>query len=101
MPPSAVGAQVLARIEAEAAGVAEAADRAVLVDRAVRLARVLDHLEPVALGDLEDGVHVGRVAVEMDRHDRLRLRRDLRLDLVDVHRERDRIDVDEHRRAPV
>src|SRR5262249_57969192 len=50
----AVGAQVLSRVEAEAAEVAERADTAALVLRAVRLARVLDHLQAVPGGDLQE-----------------------------------------------
>ena len=47
-------------------------DAAPVVLGAVRLARVLDDQQPVALRDLQDRIHVGRLAVEMDRHDGLR-----------------------------
>src|SRR5262249_59432173 len=72
----AVGAQVLSRVEAEAAEVAERADTAALVLRTVRLARVLDHLQAVPGGDLQEGAHVGRLAVEVDPDDGTRLPRD-------------------------
>ena len=45
--------------------------------------------EAVALGDLEDRVHVGRLAVEVDRQDRLGPRRDRGFDHGRVDRERD------------
>ena len=35
----------------------------------MRLAGVLDHREPVAVGDLLNRVHVARLAVEVHRHD--------------------------------
>ncbi len=43
---------------------------------ALRLGHVLDHLQAVLGGQRHDCVHVGRLAVEMDRHDRLRARRE-------------------------
>ena len=90
----AVGAEVLARVEAEAPRVAERAHRTSFVRRAVRLAAVLDHLQAMAFRDVEDRVHVGRLAVEMDRDDRLGAAGDRLLELGHVHREGCRIDVD-------
>ena len=57
-----------------------AADAAAVVFGAVRLGGVLDHDQAVLPGDLHDRVHVGRLAVEVDRHDGLGPRRDRRLD---------------------
>ena len=42
------------------------------IGRAVRLRGVLDHRDAVPRGDRQDRVHVGRLPVEMHRHDRLR-----------------------------
>jgi hypothetical protein len=42
---------------------------------------------PVALRDLDEGAHVGHEAVEVDRHDCLRPRRDGRLDAVGIQAE--------------
>ena len=71
----ATGAEVLARIEAEAAGQADAAGARASIFSAVRLAGILDDGNAVALGDRRDRVHVGHLAVEMDGHDRLGPRR--------------------------
>ena len=49
-----------------------AADLSVLVRRADRLGRVLDDRNARLAGDLEDRIHVGTQAVEMDGNDRLR-----------------------------
>jgi hypothetical protein len=62
----------------------------------VGLGRVLEHREPVLGCDRQDRIHVRRVAVEVDRQDQLRARRDRRLELRGVHRERGRLHVDEH-----
>jgi hypothetical protein len=65
----AVRAEVLAGVEAEAAGARERPDAATLVECAVRLRRVLDDDEIVALGYFVHGVHVRRLAVEVDGDD--------------------------------
>jgi hypothetical protein len=63
----------------------------------VSLRGVLDEREPPTIGDLLQTREVGRLAVEADRHDRLRPRRDRRLHLPDVDREVVLADVDEDR----
>ena len=70
--PALAGGDDLVRVEAEAGD----ARRTTPVCRpangcAVRLGAVLDHGEVVALGDLGRGVHVDRVAEQVDRDDRL------------------------------
>ncbi len=61
----APAAEVLRRVEAEAADVADAADAAAAVEGAVRLARVLDHAQVRRAGDLEDRIQVDRRAHEV------------------------------------
>ena len=95
----AVGAEVLARVETEAGHVAHTADAPALVLCSVGLATVLDHHQTVLLGDLENRVHVGRLAIQVYWDDRLRLVGDRRLQCRHVQRERLRIDVDEDRRG--
>ena len=87
--------EVLARVEAEAGERTEAADPASLVLGAVRLRGVLDHHQTVALGDLEDRVHLRRLAVEVHRHDGSGALGDRRLDGLRVHVVGGRVDVDE------
>ncbi len=91
----AIGAQVLAGVEAEAGHVGDAARAPALVFGAVRLAGVLDDHQSMPAGDLQQRIHVGRLAVQADRNDRLGLVGDRRLERRDVHREGLRIDVDE------
>ena len=93
----AVGAQVLARVEAEAGGVAQAAGPPSRDLGAVGLRRVLEHGQAVALGDRQDRRPCRRVAVEVDRQDHLRARRDRGLELPGVHREGGLVHVDEDR----
>src|SRR5690606_33675557 len=73
--PFAAGAQVLARIETEAAYGTERAGTASLPCRAMRLGRVLDDRDAVLRCDRHDGVHVGHAAVQVDGDDRSRARR--------------------------
>ena len=70
---------VLGAVEAERA-VPEAAGPPAAERRTVGLAGILDHGEPVAVGDRVDHVHVGDEAEQVDRRDRPGARRDLRLD---------------------
>ena len=92
----AQGAEVLARVEAEGGRDAERAAGPPLVQRAVRLAGVFDDGQAAARGELEDRIHVGRLAVEMHRHDRPGARGDRGLDggRVDVGRVRQAVDED-------
>ena len=104
----APGAQVLARIKAEAAGRAYRAGALPFtgaVDaRPMGLAGVFDHRQIVAISYFTQRVHRGRQSVKMDRHDRARPvgRAELALfqvaiDALDADRGGVRIDVDENR----
>ncbi len=90
----AVSSQVLARIEAEGAKRPDGPGAAPLVPGAVGLAGVLDHRQAVPGGDLEDRVHVGRLAVQVDGHDRPGAWRDGRFDQSRIDVVRARVDVD-------
>src|SRR3546814_5765993 len=61
------GAQILRRVEAEAAGIADAAEPHALIAAAGRLRAILDHLKTVALGNVDNGRHVRRLPVDMHR----------------------------------
>ena len=78
-PCVAVGPQVLARVEAEAGGLAEGADLAALVGGAVGLGTVLDDDQVVLFRDRHDGIHVGRLTIEMNRNDGARAGRQFAL----------------------
>jgi len=67
----AQGAQVLAGIEAPAHHIAMRADAAPLVARAMGLGGILDHRKAVLTRQRKDRVKVGRLAVEVNRQDRL------------------------------
>ena len=92
-------AEVLGRIEAERRRGAERAGPPAAQRRAVRLRGVLEHDEPVLAGECGDRVHVGALAVEVHRDDRLRARgRGALGSSPGVEREPRLVDVDEHRR---
>src|SRR4051812_10045415 len=65
--------EVLGRVEAEAAGVAERADRPAAVEGAVRLAGILDDGDAALASKRQQRVHLDRAAEEVDRDDAARL----------------------------
>ena len=73
-------AEVLAGVEAEARRVAQAAGAPAHITRAMGLGRVFDHAQTVAARDGVDRAHVGRLAVQVHRHDGAGAWRDGRLD---------------------
>src|SRR5690606_15724683 len=93
----AIGAEVFAGIEAEAAGDANAAGALSIIFGAMGLAGILDDGEPVASGDDQDVVHRGHLPVKVNRQDGLGARGDGTLDLVGVDVESFGVDVDEDR----
>ncbi len=92
----AIGSEILARVEAEAADIADRSGAAALVFGSMGLSCILDHDEPVATGDLHDRIHIGHQPVQMHRHDRLRARRDRGFDGRRIHGPGDGIDIDEN-----
>lgn len=99
----AVAAKGLAREEARAADMAQVAALPPLVFGTKTLRGVLDHDQLVTIGDRIDLVHVGRLAVEADRHDGLGARGDGGFDLggvdvtgvgLDIHE--DRLGAEQH-----
>src|SRR6267378_8531702 len=87
-----VRAQILTRIKTETAQVADAAHSTPLVLSAMSLGGVFDDNQIMTPCDLQNRIHVGRLAVEMNGHDRLSAFRDRALDLTYVHCERLRLD---------
>jgi len=96
-PGVAARAEVLARVEAEAPERAHGAAGPAPVRRAVRLCRVLHHVQAVGTREVEDRVHVGCLAGEVHRDDRLGPRRDGRTDLAAVDQVGARVAVDQDR----
>jgi len=82
---------------------ADGAGAAAPILRADGLRGILDDVQIVPRGDTHDGVHVGHLAVEVDRHDGARAWGDGRLDegRIDVVAGRVDIDKDRHRAEPV
>lgn len=83
----AEGTEILCRVKAETACVAERARHRAAEFRAMRLGTVLDEAQAVRLRDAADRVHLRGLAIEMDDHDGTRFRRDGRLDACGVERE--------------
>ena len=63
----AISAEIFARIEAERRQIADAADALALVLRAMRLTGVFNDDKPVLFSDRHDRVHVGWLAVKVNR----------------------------------
>jgi hypothetical protein len=93
----AIRSQVLAGIEAEAGEVTHGARAAAFIFGAVRLSCIFDYHEAVPSRDLEDGIHVGRLTIEMYWDNGAGTRCDRLFDLRRIHGERLRIDVYEYR----
>ena len=89
---------LLVRVEGEDGRSAAGAERPAAVLGAERLAGVLDEGEAVPLGDRLELGELGRVAEDVHGEDRLRARRDGRLDRSGVEVQRARVDVREDRR---
>ena len=60
-----------------------------------RLSRILDHQQTVLPGRFENRVHVGSLAIEMDRDDHAGPRRDRFLDLARINVVSVTLDIDE------
>ena len=91
------GGDDVGHVGAEGGQVGQGAGRLTLVERAVGLGGVLHHEESVLFGDGVDGVHFGRFAHEVHRHDGPGTRRDGGLDLLRVDVEGLPLDVYEDR----
>ena len=99
------GGEVLGGVERERDEVGEVesrlgrSDHPSVDESGQRVRGVLDHRQAVAACDVVDGLHVSRVAVQVDGHDRLHARRALDggLYLLGVDVEGVGLDVDEHR----
>ena len=91
-------AEVLRREERKRGHRPEHAGAAAVVLRADRLRRILDHGQIVFRSDAVDLVHRRALAIEMHGHDRLRGRRDARLDLRRVEVVISEVDVGKDRR---
>src|SRR5262249_17068928 len=73
---TSVGAEILARIQAECRDVAQRTRTDALVTRTLRLCRVFDDPQIVTIGNFPDLLHVARLTVEVHRDDGLRTPRD-------------------------
>ena len=91
----------LRRVEAQHGEVAPVADGHAVLAHAEHMRGIVEQLQTVRVGDLLQFLVVARVAVDVDRHQRGRLRRDQRFDLVRIHGVGVRFDVAEDRLAVV
>ena len=78
----------LVELQAERSGVAEGAEAATLERGTHRLARVLDQREPVALRDVDERSHLGRVPAHVHRQESLRAWVQLALDVSRIEGQR-------------
>src|SRR6186997_1992382 len=68
----AIGAQILGRIETEAADISQRAGAFAFVTGPMRLAGVFDHKQLMAVRDVHNRLHIGRLSVQMHRNNRAR-----------------------------
>src|SRR2546429_872394 len=64
-----ISAQILTGINTETAQVTDAAHSSPLVFCAMSLSRVLDDNQIMTPGNFQNGIHIGRLAVEMNGYD--------------------------------
>ena len=95
----AEAAEVLRRVEAERGGIAQTARAASVIPGTDGLRGIFQHEQPASLGDGVDRPHVGGLAVQMDRDDRPRLRRDGAFESCRVEVQGFGLDVDEDGRG--
>jgi hypothetical protein len=91
----AEGAGILARVEAERGETAECSDTAPLVPRSVRLAGVLDERDTAGFAQLEEGIEIRRLAVQVHGDQHASSVRDSRGCRVDVDQPRGFVAIDE------
>ena len=85
--PSLADGEGLARHARHRGHVPQCPGQPSLVETAVRVADVLDYLDPVPGGDIHQGVHIGHKARVVDGHDGLRPVGNLALDIGRIKRE--------------
>ena len=96
-PGVAERAEILRGIEAEGAADAECADRRTGARGEMRLTAVFNERQIVASGQRRECCHVGRLAIQVHRHERSRPRRDGCGARARIHRQRPVIDVHDDR----
>src|SRR6202045_2268553 len=89
----AIGSQIFTGIKTETGHVSDAADRTAFILCSVRLRGIFDNNQPMSTRDFHDRIHVGGLAIQMHREDRLRAGADRRLDCRWIQRERTWIDI--------
>ena len=83
---------------------AETSDAAITISCTLRLRRILDNDQLVALGDAVDDIHVGGLAIQMDRNDCGGARCDCRLNrcrIIELSRKAHGLEGKRGRRAPI
>ena len=93
------GAEILTRVEGKRRYAAESPDSSPLVLREVSLRTVLEHPKSVLARKREYWIHIGRLAIQMNRNDADSTRSDLLRNVLSADRIRLFIRVAEHYRA--
>ncbi len=81
----AIGPEIFTRIKAETAGGADRSGFASLVKGAVGLTGVFDYRQTMFFGDFDNGVEIGRLAVEVNGDNRFGSGGDGRFELFRIH----------------
>ena len=88
-------------VEAEDGNVAEITGPDAVLFLAECMRRIIDHLQPMPVGDLPDPLHITDLSVDMDRQDRARLFRDQVFDLLRIYRIIIPLYITEHGSQPI
>src|SRR6266567_5212909 len=64
-----ISSQVFTAVEAKAADIAETSYSPPPVGGSMRLGSILDHAQPMSLGELQHRLHFDRITIYMDRND--------------------------------
>src|ERR1700682_4980505 len=80
-----IRSQVFAAIETEAGNVAETAHALALVGGSVRLGSIFDDAQTVSMSEIHDGLHLCRVAIQVDGNDGARMLAQYAFQMPPVH----------------
>src|SRR5438874_5536917 len=92
-----VSPQVFTTVEAKAGDITETADALALVGRSMRLGSVFDHAQSMRLREIHHGLHLYRVAIQVNGDDNPRALGQSRFQLSPVHGIGFRVNIYEYR----
>ena len=92
------GIKYLGGVEAQYGQIAIIENAGVILFDAETVGRIVNHLQPIGIGNLLDAFHIARNTVAVDRHDGRRFRRNQFFNAVRIDIKGDRVNIGKHRR---